>query len=306
MPAFSLPPLSGATLADGTPVAPGQAVVPVLVVVDADNKAAMSRGHVVEVVDAVPPTGFSGLAAGGATATTIEVSWDAGLADAVDAAPDVVVGCYTADETLTAAQVIAQAGTGHVATATVADGSATRSVTFEGLAQGTAHYFHAVARDAAGNTTAVLRAGGSTAASTSTTWEFFVSVASDDQLSAPIMTEIAASTFDIQEADVAFNPGLGLSVVNGATLAGAVTNGSTATGDGYVAGTLSNLSVGTLFFTVTQPLGEQPLWAITFVRPRYRPGLRIMRNGTLWYEDAANGGTSLTPTPETVLYSAAV
>jgi hypothetical protein len=103
----------------------------------------------------------------------VPLSWTS-VTDNADAAPDLIIAFYTSAQAgITAAAVIAGTGTGFVSKATVADAKLTVAyaygsggLTEAALASGTSYFVYAVARDAAGNTGAVLAATASTASPT--------------------------------------------------------------------------------------------------------------------------------------------
>lgn len=157
MPTYTIPSLSLDKKVDGTALAPYDVVTPVLMVKDANNKTAFVRGAPVTIPDEAPPAWDSGptYVAGESSVTA---SWS--LSDVGDsiisAHTPVWVGAYTESAPPSAAEVASEADLyGRVGGAQVADGKTTVSTTVTGLGHRLTYSMHAVARDAAGNLTAV-------------------------------------------------------------------------------------------------------------------------------------------------------
>ena len=147
------------------PLADGKQYRFFAVATDASGNASAVQTATTVTVDATSPV-FSSFSVGAPTASSVPLSWTA-VSDNSDAAPDVHFAAYASPQPgITAAAVIAASLDPACASyVLVSDASATTSLVLgsgahgeAALAQGTAYRIYAVARDASGNTSAVLSA----------------------------------------------------------------------------------------------------------------------------------------------------
>jgi hypothetical protein len=137
---------------------------------DASGNTSAVLSATATTADSAAPT-FAGFATGTPGASSVPLSWTA-ASDNVDAAPDVLIAAFSSAQAGITAATVAAAASGSggcVGKALVADGKTTTSLTFGAGAYGESplasvatFYFYAVARDAAGNLSAVLGATAAT------------------------------------------------------------------------------------------------------------------------------------------------
>nr|WRJ69509.1 hypothetical protein TetV2_00060 [Oceanusvirus sp.] len=126
------------------------------------NRSSARSAAAIAVEDRTAPA-FGGFAASDPTPTSVDLSWTA-VSDSTDGTPDVIISAYTSDQgAISNADV--RDGVGAVSSVTVVDANGTTSYSYgstslgeDELESSTEYYFYAVARDAAGNLTAVQSA----------------------------------------------------------------------------------------------------------------------------------------------------
>jgi hypothetical protein len=128
-----------------------------LVVYDAAGSSAVVGNARFFVADRTPP-GFGTFSFEGVAGTTAQLSWT-GVSDARPGSTSLIIGAYTSATAPTASAIDSGTGTGSYSKMTISNAAVTTTTSYPDLLGSGTYHFHAVAKDAAGNYSAVKTIG---------------------------------------------------------------------------------------------------------------------------------------------------